>query len=435
MEEDFGYIEENKMSLDPTKKLLLVTYYWPPAGGPGVQRWLKLCKYLPNLGYDITVCIPENPSYPILDESLLKDIHPSLRILKFKIWEPYALARKLTPKNEKLKAGQFGERDNWRARLSIWIRGNLFIPDARKFWIKPMQKHLKELISKERYDVLITTGPPHSLHLIGLGLHNFLIKKKIRWVADFRDPWTGISYHSKLKLMSWAAARHIDLERKVLQKADLILTTSYTDTEIFKKESKGKVETLTNGFDPEDIPVEEIEKKNIIAYIGALEQLRNPSVLWTALESVMDIPDWEFHFIGKVDPQIQEDLKERPAGSRIKFFGYMPHSEAVKAMFSSKILVLTNFNKQDSRGIIPGKVFEYLASKGYILSIGPADSDVEKILMKTKAGQHFTYSQTQEIQNFIRQSLSSNELPDGNISDFSRPKLAQRLDAILRKLN
>jgi len=198
--------------VNQTKKILIISYYWPPAGGPGVQRWLKFVKYLPEFGWEPTVFIPENPSYPIVDETLQKDVPVNLKMIKTKIWEPYQLAEKFGKDNKKFKAGQFdvGETQSWKAKLSIFVRGNFFIPDARVFWVKPSAEFLEKYLKANHYDALVTTGPPHSLHLIGLGLKKKL--PNLKWIADFRDPWTEISYYKHLKLTKFADKKHRNLE-------------------------------------------------------------------------------------------------------------------------------------------------------------------------------------------------------------------------------
>ena len=175
------------------KKILIITYYWPPAGGPGVQRWLKFVKYLPDFGWNPTVFIPENPSYPIVDETLQKEVSKDLEIIRTRIWEPYQIAELFGKDNKKFKAGQFdvGKNQSWKSKLSIWVRGNFFIPDARVFWVKPSAKYLKKYLKENNFDAVVTTGPPHSVHLIGLELK--MEFPNLKWIADFRDPWTEIS--------------------------------------------------------------------------------------------------------------------------------------------------------------------------------------------------------------------------------------------------
>ena len=265
------------------KKILIITYYWPPAGGPGVQRWLKFTKYLPEFGYQPHVYIPENPSYPILDESLAKDINPKVKIVKNKIWEPYQLAEKLNPKNKAYKGGHFEKKESQSlmSKLSVFIRGNFFIPDARKYWIKPSINFLTEYLEKEHIDTIVTSGPPHSMHLIGLGLKE--LYPNLKWIADFRDPWTQISYHKELKLTQWAAKKHEDLEYAVMAKADLVLATSYTDGDNFKKIGAKHVEVITNGFEEVKQETEKDKEFFHITYSGGLEMLRNPFSLWKAI--------------------------------------------------------------------------------------------------------------------------------------------------------
>ena len=270
------------------KKILIISYYWPPAGGPGVQRWLKFVKYLPDFGWEPTVFIPENPSYPIVDETLQKDVPVNLKMIKTKIWEPYQLAEKFGKDNKKFKAGQFdvGENQSWKAKLSIFVRGNFFIPDARVFWVKPSVEFLEKYLKVNHYDVLVTTGPPHSLHLIGLGL-----KKKLpdlKWIADFRDPWTEISYYKHLKLTKIADKKHRKLESEVFKNADITLATSYTDAENFRKNGANAF-CITNGFDVDastmlsmteenskTLPLSYSTTKFTLSYIGVLDQLGNP---------------------------------------------------------------------------------------------------------------------------------------------------------------
>lgn len=432
-----------------TKKILIISYYWPPAGGPGVQRWLKFVKYLPNLGWEPTVFIPENPSYPIVDETLQKDVPKNLKMIKTKIWEPYQLAEKFGKDNKKFKAGQFdvGENQSWKAKLSIFVRGNFFIPDARVFWVKPSVEFLEKYLKANHYDVLVTTGPPHSLHLIGLGL-----KKKfpdLKWIADFRDPWTEISYYKHLKLTKIADKKHRKLESEVFKNADVTLATSYTDAENFRKNGANAF-CITNGFDSEvESQKSEVGSKNstnkfTLSYVGVLEQLRDPGNLWWTLYEIMCeneefSNDFELKFVGKVDNKIQQSLFHIGINQNIKYLGYLPHEQAVQEMQDSTVLLMTNFPQESSKGIIPGKIFEYLATGKTILSFGPKDADVEKILSETKAGKHFGYDEKENLKNFILESYQNWKLGTlnqnaENIEQFSRKNLTQKLVDLMNKI-
>jgi Glycosyl transferases group 1 len=428
-----------------TKKVLVISYYWPPAGGPGVQRWLKMCKYLPDFGWQPTVFVPENPSYPIIDEALQQEVSPDLNIIKQKIFEPYALAEKLHGKNKKFKAGQFdvGQKQGLLSRIFIWIRGNFFIPDARKFWIKPSIKRLKKYLDEHPHDIVVSSGPPHSLHLIAMALKAEF--PHMKWVADFRDPWTEISYHSQLKLSPRAAKKHLDLEQQVFDKADICLATSYTDAQNFAKKN-AKALTLTNGFDASDFKAKIAENKQfVLAYVGVLEQLRNPQILWQALNDLMlehedFAQDFECHFVGRLDDEILKDLAGTALQKKLIHHGYVPHQKAIAHMQSANFLLLTNFPTAQYQGIIPGKLFEYLACQRPILSFGPEKSDVAQILARTQAGAHFAYTQKAKLKAYLLQQYRAwqdqkpFEMNLSAIKSFERQQLSQDLANIMNTL-
>ncbi|MDQ1161209.1 glycosyltransferase involved in cell wall biosynthesis [Chryseobacterium sp. SORGH_AS 447] len=436
--------------MDSQKKILIITYYWPPAGGPGVQRWLKFAKYLPENGWKPVIYTPENPSYPLLDESLLKDIPEDIEMVKTKIWEPYQLAEKLNKSNKKFKAGQFdvGKNQSWKSRLSIWVRGNFFIPDARVFWVKPSVKFLEQYLKKNKIDVVVTSGPPHSLHLIGLAL-----KKKrpeLKWIADFRDPWTEISYYKHLKLTKSSDKKHRQLESEVFRNADFTLATSYTDAENFRKNGANAI-CITNGFDEADANSHSQKpalngsqpQKFTLSYIGVLEQLRNPENLWKALEDLVKTNpefagNFTLKFAGRIDDKILNSIENSAVKNNILNLGYLSHDKAIDEMQTSDLLLITNFPNASSKGIIPGKIFEYLATGKQIISFGPDKADVAKILKETQAGKHFSYDDTEKIKAFILEkfelwkngSLTANAQ---NIEQFSRRNLTKKLAEILNR--
>ncbi|AZA85284.1 glycosyl transferase family 1 [Chryseobacterium lactis] len=426
------------------KKILIITYYWPPAGGPGVQRWLKFAKYLPEFGWKPIIYTPENPSYPLLDDSLMKDVPENIEIVRTKIWEPYQLAEKLNKSNKKFKAGQFdvGKNQSWKSKLSIWVRGNFFIPDARVFWVKPSIRFLEHYLKENKIDAVVTSGPPHSLHLIGLGL-----KKKLphlKWIADFRDPWTEISYYKHLKLTKSSDKKHRQLEAAVFKNADITLATSYTDAENFRKAGANAV-CITNGFDESDGNQFTNSPKQsnafTLSYIGVLEQLRNPENLWKVLdELVKENSEFAKHFslkfVGRIDDKILQSIENSALKNHILNLGYLSHGKAVEEMKTSDMLLITNFPNDSSKGIIPGKIFEYLASGKQILSFGPAGADVSKILEETLAGKHFNYTDSETVKRFILEKFDfwkNGNLHENtqNIEQFSRRNLTQQLTKIL----
>ena len=424
------------------KKILIISYYWPPSGGPGVQRWLKFVKYLPEFGWTPTLFIPENPSYPLVDDSLMEEVPENVEIIKTRIWEPYQLAEIFGKDNKKYKAGQFDLKQNqsWKSKLSIFVRGNFFIPDARVFWVKPSVKFLKKYLKENHFDALVTTGPPHSMHLIGLNLKKEF--PNLKWIADFRDPWTEISYYKHLKLTKNSDAKHRKLEQDVFENADITLATSYTDAENFRKKGANAV-CITNGFDGE-ISFNKDKKRNekfTLSYIGVLEQLRNPEILWEVLIKIIaENPDFKndfkLKFVGKTDPNILNFLETSSLKNNIINLGYLAHSVSVAEMQNSDILLITNFYNEQSSGIIPGKLFEYLQSGNTILSTGPKNSDVAKILEETNAGKHFYKDENVILEKFILEKYhqwksgeTSNNKAD--ISQFSRQNLTKSLVDII----
>jgi len=431
--------------MSTNKKILIITYYWPPAGGPGVQRWLKFAKYLPEFGWKPIIYTPENPSYPLLDESLMKDVPKDLEIVRTKIWEPYQLAEKLNKNNKKFKAGQFdvGKNQSWKSKLSIWVRGNFFIPDARVFWVKPSSEFLEKYLKENNIETIVTSGPPHSMHLIGLNLKK--IMPNLKWIADFRDPWTEISYYKHLKLTNRSDKKHRFLESEVFKNADITLATSYTDAENFRKNGANAF-CITNGFDESDSNTEALQLSKpptqfTLSYIGVLEQLRNPENLWKALDNLVKTNsdfagNFSLKFVGRIDDKVLETIENSSLKNHILNLGYVSHDKAVDEMSKSSLLLITNFPNNSSKGIIPGKIFEYLATGKQIISFGPEKADVSKILDETKAGKHFVYSDSKEIEDFILEKF--NLWKNGNLSEntenieqFSRRNLTKQLSEIL----
>jgi len=435
------------------KRILIITYYWPPSGGPGVQRWLKFVKYLPEFGWKPTIFIPENPSYPIVDETLEKEVSKDLEIIKTKIWEPYQIAEFFGKDNKKFKAGQFdvGKNQSWKSKLSIWVRGNFFIPDARVFWVKPSVEFLKKYLKENHFDAFVTTGPPHSLHLIGLELKKEF--PNLKWIADFRDPWTEISYYKHLKLTKSSDKKHRNLEAQVFKTADITLATSFTDAENFRKKGANSF-CITNGFDedastplsmttqnPQTLNPSNAQTKFTLSYIGVLEQLRNPEILWKVLGELIKEnknfkDDFELKFVGRIDDKILEKIENSELKTSVKNLGYLSHSAANAEMRNSDLLLITNFPNETSKGIIPGKIFEYLQTGNQILSFGPKDGDVKKILEETNAGKHFSYDDSEPLKSFILEKYQ--DWKNGNLSSqtknidqFSRKNLTKKLSEIL----
>jgi len=297
------------------KKLLIITYYWPPAGGPGVQRWLKFVKYLPEFNIQPIVYVPQNPTYPIVDEDLINEVSDKAIILKNKIFEPYQLAGFLSKKEtKKISSGIIpaAKKQTFLEKMLLWVRGNVFIPDARFLWVNPSVKYLKKYIEDNNITTIVTSGPPHSLHLIGLKLKQSL---NLNWYADFRDPWTTIGYHKALKLSSYADKKHKQLEKAVLDGADTIIVTSKTTKAEFMLLTHTPIEVITNGYDVENVAKQPLDEKFTMAHIGSFLSDRNPKVLWEVLkELIADNALFAEHFqlklIGKISQEVLDSIAQ-----------------------------------------------------------------------------------------------------------------------------
>ena len=375
------------------KKVLIISYYWPPSGGAGVQRWLKFVKYLPEFGWQPIVYTPENPEYPAVDESLVKDVPEGVEILKQSIWEPYTWYRQfLGDKDKKIGAGFVSDKKEpgLLLKISVWVRGNFFIPDARKFWIKPSINYLTKYLEENPVDLIVSTGPPHSMHLIALGLKKSL---GIKWVADFRDPWTNIDFYKELMLSGWADRKHKSLEQQVLKSADLSLSIGYTMTEEFKALGAKNVETVTNGFDEADFPDSDLklDEEFTISHIGTFSPSRNQPTLWRALSELKTenedfAQQFKLRTVGVVDYSVRSAIIEAGLEDNWDEVAYVPHEKLLQYQRASKVLLVSINNTPNATGILPGKFFEYLASGRPILAIGQKKSDIGTVLGKTNAG-------------------------------------------------
>ena len=425
------------------KKVLIITYYWPPAGGPGVQRWLNFVKHLPEHQINPVVYIPSNPSYPMVDAEIKTELPNGIEIISHPIFEPYSWASKFNKKaTSTISKGIIPEteKQNWKQQLLLWVRGNLFIPDARKFWVTPSVKFLASYLKKNNIDTIITTGPPHSVHLIGLELKKH---HKLRWFADFRDPWTTIGYHQKLKLTNWAKRKHLRLEKEVLTHADQIITTSWSTQQEFNKKTNTPISTITNGYQEIDIPAVTLDHKFSLSHIGSLLSERNPTNLWKALaeltsENADFKNDFQLNLAGVVSQTIIDAIHKNGLTTHLNLLGYISHKEALQLQRKSQVLLLIEINSEITKAIIPGKLFEYLQSKRPILGIGPEGADFKKIIDQTEAGSFYQYQEKEAIKSQIAAYYNlykTNKLHTTakNIEQYSRKALTKKLALLIHR--
>lgn len=427
--------------MTPTKKILIISYYWPPAGGPGVQRWLKFVKYLPDFAIEPHVYVPDNPTYPLLDEKLVDEVSNKAIIIKQPIFEPYGLASVFSKnKTKKISSGimPHQKKQSFVEKVMLWVRGNVFIPDARVFWVKPSVTFLKRYLKEHQIDTIITTGPPHSLHLIGLQLKKEL---NITWLADFRDPWTTIGYHKELKLSSWAARKHKALEKEVMNSCDQLMVTSPTTKIEFEAITTKPIEVITNGYDLEQVSKKPLDDKFTLAHIGSLLSARNPIILWKALQELIAEnrafkEQFQLKLIGAVSAEVEESIAEFGLNNHLNYLGYLPHDEAIIEQRSSQVLLLIEIDSEETKCIIPGKLFEYMVSERPIIAIGPAKADFAQIIKETNTGTFFTYDELESLKAQIQlcfEQYQQNNLkvfPVG-LQQYSRKALTEKLAKLL----
>jgi len=422
------------------KRALIITYYWPPAGGPGVQRWLKFVTYFKDFGIEPVVFIPDNPHYPLQDKSIVSEIPEGIEIIRFPIKEPYGFAKIFSKKKTNQVSSGIITNKNQSVleKLLLWIRGNFFIPDARIGWVKPAVGFLKEYLDKNDMDIVISSGPPHSLHLIGMALKE---KLGIKWVADFRDPWTTIHYHQSLRLNKRAQKKHLKLESKVLINSDLVVVTSARTKKEFQKITSVPIEVISNGYDILEKIEPNLDAQFSIVHIGSLLTNRNPELLWEILSELKDenkvfSKNLLIKLVGVVSEDVLKSLAVFGLTENYKILGYVSHQEAIQIQHDAQVLLLVEMDSPETKSIIPGKLFEYVAANRPILAIGPEGSDVEGIIKETNTGVYFKYTDKkklkQQLQLYYEAYLKANlNVNSKNIEKYSRSALTKSLSTIL----
>jgi glycosyltransferase involved in cell wall biosynthesis len=425
-----------------SKKVLIITYYWPPSGGSGVQRWLKFVKYLPQFGYDPYVFTPENPSFTVRDESLSKDVPPEAEIIRFPIWEPYEYFFKVSSVvNQKTSSAPdvvATKNKSLFQKVSTFIRGNFFIPDPRVFWVNPSVKFLNDFLKEKEIQTIITTGPPHSLHLIGLKL-----KKKnpsLTWLADFRDPWSEWGLLDSLNVGLIARGIHRRLERKVLKAADKIITITPFYARRFEALSRKKVALLTNGYDDDDFASLTIERtdKFIIRHVGIVNEKCNPRPFMLAIRELLRSASTFkakilVDFVGEVHFQFKDFVLADPDLAAItSFTASVPHKELISMYGRSSLLLLILTGYKDAEGYMPGKLFEYIAAGIPIIGTGPVNGDASKLLAASGAGGMIDGDDREKIiqkviEHYTAWSNGTTIIRTGNGKSYSRKEITKEL--------
>ena len=401
-----------------------------------MQRWLYFASYLREFGVQPVIYTPENPHYPILDPGLESHVPSGITVYRKKIWEPYRLAGIISRKRTRRISSGILDRGkpSFTERLLRWIRGNCFVPDARTFWIRPSVKFLKPLIEAEGINTVITTGPPHSMHLIGRRLKEYT---GIRWVADFRDPWTSIGYHEALYPGRRAQRKHRELEAIILEDADTLITTSEHTREEFRQITDRPIHVITNGYSGARNQQGQPSGKFCLAHIGSLLSGRNPVALWKVLQNLalnnQDFrDDLQIELTGLVSEEVLQSIRECDLDPFLKLARYVPHASALEKQRQAQVLLLLEIDADRTRGIIPGKLFEYMAASRPVLAIGPGGWEAGELVERCQCGAFFGYRDQEAIESKIMQwyrayKEGTLEVKGKGVAQYHRKALTERL--------
>ena len=435
------------------KRVLIISYYWPPTGGSGVQRWVKFAKYLPSEGWQPVIYTPENPEQLAVDESLAAEVPEAAEVVKTRIIEPYELYKKLLRRSGHSKEAVEvnpvnAQNKSLLQKAAMWVRGNLFRPDPRCLWIGPSVRFLKKYLSEHPVDLIVSTGPPQSMHMIGLRLSR---ETGLPWIADFRDPWTKIFYFKHLSMTPATEKWHKKMEKKVLDEASAVVAVSPLVQQEFQAMTDTPVELITNGFDECDFPPEPCteayggaSQEFTITHTGLFAADGNPTILWDVLAEKCQTDEafrklLRIKLIGKTDDQILKALKDRGLESSLINMGYQTHSVAVEQQRQASVLILPLRKEPEYRAVLPGKLFEYLASQRPILGIGQPDGAMAMIVNETRTGTVIDWNDKEGISQYIEQCwkrhLEGRLSSDGaDLSRFTRRNLTRRMAGLFESV-
>ncbi|MBO6622897.1 MAG: hypothetical protein JJ892_12465 [Balneola sp.] len=424
-------------------KVLIITYYWPPSGGAGVQRWVKFAKYLPEFNIEPFVLTVENGTYPLVDNSLNKEVSSALPVFRSKSIEPYSLFAGLTGKTDKevsTPSTAFSSDGSLLKKIGIWVRANFFIPDARIGWIPFALKKAESIISENGIKQVITTGPPNSTHLIGLKLKTKY--PDLNWIMDMRDPWSQIFYNQQLPRTDRASKKDISLEKKCLTKADEVIVVSDSMNKVQQNVFSRHYHTITNGFDHDDFELTNDKNKLdtlSIKYVGSMTEAAIPHSFFKALSSLDDDMRIKISvsFFGSFNEKVKEIINRYELQDLISYHGYIPHKAAKKEMQTADLLLLVIPDTEDNELIITGKIFDYIGAQKPILCIGPENGDASNLIIENNLGENFSYHEREAITRFLIDQLSGNEYPykiwtkDFKLHPFSRFNLTKKLSDLI----
>lgn len=427
------------------KRVLVITYYWPPSGGSGVQRWVKFARYLPAEGWQPVIYTPSNPELTSVDETLAAEVPSDVEVIRRPIREPYTLYRRVMGKGSSTDMKTLVTpisstgRASFKQRLSLFIRGNFFVPDPRVGWVRPSVRFLSDYLKDHPVDVIVTTGPPQSVHLIGQRLAR---KTGLPWIPDFRDPWTKMYYLKHLGMTRCTWKRLYRMEQSVLDDATKVLTVTPIVQEEYQARTKTPVAMITNGFDPVDFSAPGPRDGHFnLTHTGLLASDGNPLALWKVLgEMASSDPAFRaalrLRLAGKTDRDVLDAIVSAGLEQQLVNVGYLDHAAAVREQQNAEILLLPLRNDPEYFRILPGKLFEYLAARRPILGIGQTDGAMARVLADSSAGEMFSWSDEAGIRAYVERAwkmFHEGGIPRtaGMIDNYTRQHLTHELAALL----
>ena len=425
------------------QKILIITYYWPPSGGSGVQRWIKFTKFLPNNNWEpiILTVDPKHASYFLVDQSLMDNVDQSVKVIRTKSIEPMRFFSKIIGKKNMPHSGFSNVNTTSKLQTVFrFIRGNLFTVDPRKGWNKHAIKAALQLIDKYDIKHVVTTSPPHSTQLIGTRLKAV---RNINWIADLRDPWTDIFYYEHLMKINYLKKKEAKLEKRVINEADIVLTVSKGLKAIFSAKSKHpeNIHIVENGFDTADIgevnPNFKIKLRGSfnLLYVGILSEQYNLKGFFNAFYNTTKThPTIHLNFVGVQDQSVHELVKNLKLSEFVSFYEYVEKAELVNYYKQSDMLLLAIPDTENNEGIITGKIFEYLSYQKPIIGIGPILGNAAEILAQVNAGKMFDYADENGIFKFMKEGVDGlTSFSFQGIDQYSRKNLTQKLVSILEQ--
>ena len=441
------------------KRVLIITYYWPPTGGSGVQRWVKFAKYLPQEGWQPVIYTPENPEQLAVDHTLEAEIPQEAEIIKTKITEPYELYKNFLKKSGHSKEAVEvnpvnAQKKSFLQKVAMWVRGNLFLPDPRCLWIRPSVRFLKKYLKEHPVDLIVSTGPPQSMHIIGRKLAR---ETGLPWIADFRDPWTKIFYFKHLSMTKLTEAWHRKMEKKVLDQASAVVAVSPLVQQEFQAMTQTSVELITNGYDECDFPKGPCReafggmdvsagklRPFTVTHTGLFAADGDPDVLWNVLAEKCAADEvfakcLNIRFVGKTDDRIFQSVKAAGLEQNLTDMGYQPHNVAIEEQRKASLLILPLRKEPEYKAVLPGKLFEYLASWRPVLGIGQTDGAMSMILNQTKTGVVLDWNDKASVKRFIdlcwdRHFKGELEVDDADLTKFTRRELTRRMAELFDSL-